>query len=965
MSGTVTADSSDLWSSCGPSILPRESLCLSSDQPDIAVHSGDSNFADSVVKYFDVAQSNAVEQLVALKDGLRTVETKIFWQRLMEGVTSICGAQYGFVAKATATDGGWGGQKTNGRSFPLGVAYSRREDGHHIEEMSRDHRYLACSTLRAHMNHAKVFLIPEKLGSFLQSEADQLPFPAEAYLGVPLFLEGHCIAYFGLLWSKDGLQRRNLPWSYLELILHSLEEMIIPRVLAGEKFDETVTPNSIETVSTENPHNDSCQAVSNSAAPFSFQPLKPYARSLSHELRTPMQGVVGMLDVMHATVREALDNQPNAETFRLFQSLKENIEAVQDSARRAVEAADNVVHAYDLNMEVPKTPSKEVQEEILGDVSIPPANVHDSRPSIFIEGNNIAVNPFKRRRSNAVDWGYAPSSKRRSRLVARELSPRTEEVKHAVLESDQIVYSAPEHHMEEVVANAVKQTPSLAARRSASHIILEGPSLMGPVFRHTKIRDLLRLVINESLNVGDRPDSAVGEATAFGERIEVRSRSSNGEVSSKIIEWLVDSTVPETVFVDDRDLAKLISCVFLNAVKFTERGEVTVSVTLNRKSHSILISVKDTGTGIPAAFLPNLFKPFSREDDSTTRSKEGLGLGLLVAKGLSRKMGGDLTCVRSSTSGPAHGSEFEIRVPISPVDALRRPLTPMDRPRSVSQISLVENGHDSDVSCETRPDSRGRDTNPPGGSSPPGTNGSQQLSPESMDAGNCPSPCGVFATPKSARVPIGRHTHDHTLAEKYPLTFLVAEDNKINRRVLVNMLGKLGYHDVYEAFDGKEAVRIMDDILLSHYPSPAPATPPTEDHEHQSSNNMPSQGRSPAKKLVDVVLMDLWMPEMDGYEATSRIFELVDKHTPHIKPHSRKKLQAPSSFSLGPMDDSIPSPASSPLSPTVLAVSADVTDEALGRACKVGMEGYMTKPYKLSDLERLILEFCGGKANST
>lgn len=43
---------------------------------------------------------------------------------------------------------------------------------------------------------------------------------------------------------------------------------------------------------------------------------------------------------------------------------------------------------------------------------------------------------------------------------------------------------------------------------------------------------------------------------------------------------------------------------------------------------------------------------------------------------------------------------------------------------------------------------------------------------------------------------------------------------------------------------------------------------------------------------------------------------------------------------------------------TVLAVSADVTDSALERASEVGMDGYMTKPYKLLDLQRLILEYC-------
>jgi CheY-like chemotaxis protein len=61
--------------------------------------------------------------------------------------------------------------------------------------------------------------------------------------------------------------------------------------------------------------------------------------------------------------------------------------------------------------------------------------------------------------------------------------------------------------------------------------------------------------------------------------------------------------------------------------------------------------------------------------------------------------------------------------------------------------------------------------------------------------------------------------------------------------------------------------------------------------------------------------------------------------------------------------DPIPNSFCTPPPPTVLAVSADVSDEALNRASRVGIKGYMTKPYKLSDLERLILEFCGGNPN--
>ena len=59
------------------------------------------------------------------------------------------------------------------------------------------------------------------------------------------------------------------------------------------------------------------------------QSLKPFARSLSHELRTPMHGVIGMLDVMHATVQEAIESQQSLKIRAIFQALKENIEVVQ------------------------------------------------------------------------------------------------------------------------------------------------------------------------------------------------------------------------------------------------------------------------------------------------------------------------------------------------------------------------------------------------------------------------------------------------------------------------------------------------------------------------------------------------------------------------------------------------------------------------------------------------------------
>lgn len=572
-------------------------------------------------------------------------------------------------------------------------------------------------------------------------------------------------------------------------------------------------------------------------------------------------------------------------------------------------------------MQVPKTPQRERETDPFN-LICPSTTTPDSRPNIIFDGNNF-TNPYKRRRSNPPEWnGNLPKPKAVRVPPRKASSPRSEEVKSAVHESDKIVHATPDHQIEAAMANIVEPRLPLSVRRCAPHLLLEGINVNSnsPALRSTKLRDLLRLVINESLHVGGRPDFAVSEATEFGEKIEIRSRSSNGEVSCKTIDWSVEPALPDTLLVDDRDFAKLISCVFLNAVKFTNSGTITVAATTGRRPSDVLISVRDTGPGIPEKFLPNIFQPFAREDDSTTRSKDGLGLGLLVAKGLARKMGGDLVCVRSSTNRFDHGSEFEIRVPANqpgtcsePASPVARVLTPPYTERSrLSSVTPAPSFVMPSPRLKSQP--------------------MQQPSPSLTESPSQNSTCRPSSSSRLGRSPIIGPKHDSKLGEKYPLTFLIAEDNKINRRVLVTMLRKLGYNEVYQASNGKEAVQIMDDSI-----NPTPQLPPPAFPTPRSPADLAldRQNQSSTSKSIDVILMDLWMPEMDGYEATSRILQLTNGS------NGQTFLNRPSS-------------------PAVFAVSADVTDEALARASKVGMKGYMTKPYKLSDLERLIVEFCGG-----
>ena len=380
-----------------------------------------------------------------------------------------------------------------------------------------------------------------------------------------------------------------------------------------------------------------------------------------------------------------------------------------------------------------------------------------------------------------------------------------------------------------------------------------------------------------------------------------------------------------------------MSCVFLNAIKFTEEGKITLEAKLTSKAKAIVINIVDTGPGIEQDFLPYLFKPFSREDDSLTRRKEGLGLGLLVAKGVARKLGGDLICVRSDTTGPRRGSDFELRVPISYNEGYSRGSTPTGGTPTPSRHAASEPASKARARQTASADRRRttpRTTQTPHPSrlsEPSFAKAASPLDTTSQSRRNSLSQSTPSRRPSTKHV----QTFDRNLAKKHPLTFLIAEDNKINRKLLVNMLGKLGYNNVHEAYDGAEAV-------------------------HQMSIDRAACGEKP----IDVILMDLWMPNMDGYEATQRIFANErDQRQKALAKKSKSKSKSPQmKRSAGPNDDD-DDDRTRRKGVTVLAVSADVTDSALERAKEVGMEGFMTKPYKILDLERLILEYCAGDGN--
>jgi CheY-like chemotaxis protein len=541
-----------------------------------------------------------------------------------------------------------------------------------------------------------------------------------------------------------------------------------------------------------------------------------------------------------------------------------------------------------MNMGVPETPLSPL------DKSPEQWNTfwREMRPDLMISGNSMAREPFRgvKRRRDEISWAGV-HNKARVYRSARQRNRESFSEEPPVRGSASCPPDASGNDIARADRLCSHKTPSGHCASTSSPMFASEHSKV-PGLRHTNLREVLQYVINDALKVGGRPDSAVAEATDTGEKIEVRTRSSNGEAHTKWIEWAVSPDVPDTILIDERDLAKMVSCLALNAIKFTHDGSITLLATLSAKGRYIVINIKDTGSGIPAAFLPNLFKPFSREDDSTTRQSEGLGLGLMVAKGIARKLGGDLFCLRSHVAGPSRGSEFEMRVPLTPGEVCSRPATPFGSPTpSVkSRMSI-----DREV---PRLDINHAPVTPPL-SHDPFHNGRET---PSIKIHSVPLHDVGLPTPhRSSSPPQHRRTVSSELdiapaelAKHIPLNFLVVDDNAINRRVLVNMLSRLGYKNATTAFNGHDAVEKMRRNLSA-----------------------------PASEAIDVVLMDLWMPLLDGFQASEAILSM-----PEYAAKGRK--------------------------PTIFAVSADVTDTALEKAVNSGMSGFVTKPFVTRDIVRLI-----------
>jgi CheY-like chemotaxis protein/HPt (histidine-containing phosphotransfer) domain-containing protein/anti-sigma regulatory factor (Ser/Thr protein kinase) len=347
--------------------------------------------------------------------------------------------------------------------------------------------------------------------------------------------------------------------------------------------------------------------------------------------------------------------------------------------------------------------------------------------------------------------------------------------------------------------------------------------------------------------------------------------------------------VPAGIVGDAERLRQVLLNLLSNAVKFTEQGEVVVLVgaePVRAGRHRLRIAVRDTGIGIPVDRMERLFTSFSQIDTSTTRRYGGTGLGLAISKRLVELMGGKMRV----KSQEGKGSTFQIqltadeaevppritpgaglpqlagqRVLVVDDNATNREIVtrharswgmePVAVAKPIDALALIEAGEPFDVAVldMLMPDMDGlalaREIrrHPDRRELPLLLVTSLGRLPRAQSASDFSAQLAkpikasqlfnalVAALARRAEEPYAAESAvDGDEPAASPLRILLAEDNAVNQKVALALLGQLGYRaDV--AWNGLEALAALE--------------------------------RHP----YDVVLMDVQMPELDGLDATRQI----------------------------------------------------------------------------------------------
>ncbi|HEX5344526.1 MAG TPA: ATP-binding protein [Duganella sp.] len=149
---------------------------------------------------------------------------------------------------------------------------------------------------------------------------------------------------------------------------------------------------------------------------------------------------------------------------------------------------------------------------------------------------------------------------------------------------------------------------------------------------------------------------------------------------------------PPAVLGDPTRWRQILFNLVSNAIKFTERGTVSVAAWYEADSELLCCRVSDTGIGMSAEQVASLFTPFTQADSSVARRFGGTGLGLYLVQQLARAMGGDVQVA----SAPGEGTSMTVTVRVPPA-AVAQPVTDVavHRGQAAGRVLVVEDGADN------------------------------------------------------------------------------------------------------------------------------------------------------------------------------------------------------------------------------------------------------------------------------
>ena len=200
-----------------------------------------------------------------------------------------------------------------------------------------------------------------------------------------------------------------------------------------------------------------------------------------------------------------------------------------------------------------------------------------------------------------------------------------------------------------------------------SQLLLEGVDGERPIPQKDYLRRIidrqkhLLALINRVLHFADmdagREEFTIA-AVDIGAFLEERKEEINGACRRKSLQFELMCSDTLMALGNRERIGQILDDLVSNAIKFTPEGG-RVAVSCSADDHHVRVAVNDSGDGIPADRLPDIFSKFVQLDQSTTRRHEGLGLGLAMSRALARSMNGDV----EAESTRNEGTTLTLRLP--------------------------------------------------------------------------------------------------------------------------------------------------------------------------------------------------------------------------------------------------------------------------------------------------------------